>query len=139
VLSATKFVTRPSPFGLGLREQLPPPTFVTRPSPCGLGLSGTTPAAFGLGAAVSDNPRVYFVYMVRCADGSLYTGFAQDVDQRIAAHNSRKGAKYTASRLPVTLVYRERCPSLSHALKRECQIKSWTRAEKEALIATTPA
>ena len=73
--------------------------------------------------------------MVRCADESLYTGFARDVDQRVAFHNSGRGAKYTASRLPVTLVYRERCRSLSHALKRECQIKTWSRAEKEALIA----
>ena len=78
---------------------------------------------------------LYFVYIVRCADGSLYTGFARDVDQRVALHNSGKGAKYTASRLPVAVVYRERCRSLSRALKREYLIKTWSRANKEALIA----
>jgi predicted GIY-YIG superfamily endonuclease len=77
---------------------------------------------------------VYFVYIVRCADASLYTGFARDPEERMAVHNSGKGAKYTASRLPVTLVYKEPCASRSSALKRECEIKSWNRAKKEALI-----
>ena len=75
------------------------------------------------------------MYILRCADGSLYTGLARDADKRLAVHNSGKGAKYTASRLPVTLVYREPCASLSGALRRECQIKTWSRAQKEALIA----
>jgi putative endonuclease len=78
---------------------------------------------------------VYSVYIARCADGSLYTGFALDPVAREAAHNAGKGAKYTASRLPVTLVYVEPCDSLSSALKRERQIKTWTRAKKGALIA----
>jgi predicted GIY-YIG superfamily endonuclease len=77
---------------------------------------------------------VYYVYIVRCADQSLYTGFARDPMERLSVHNSGKGAKYTASRLPVTLVYTESCESLSAALRREYQIKTWTRAEKEALI-----
>jgi predicted GIY-YIG superfamily endonuclease len=78
---------------------------------------------------------VFFVYIVRCADGTLYTGWARDPRARVAVHNSGKGAKYTRSRLPVTLVYTERCETLSAALKREREIKPWSRASKEALIA----
>lgn len=78
---------------------------------------------------------VYFVYMVRCADGTLYTGLARDPDDRLRVHNSGKGAKYTRSRLPVSLVYVEPCESLSAALKRERQLKPLSRAKKEALIA----
>jgi predicted GIY-YIG superfamily endonuclease len=77
---------------------------------------------------------VYFVYIVRCADGTLYTGYARDPLERTAVHNAGKGAKYTASRLPVDLVYSEQCESLGSALKREIQIKRWTRARKEALV-----
>ena len=72
--------------------------------------------------------------MVRCADGTLYTGYARDPHARLVVHNRGKGAKYTRSRLPVTLVYSEECESLSAALKRERQLKPWTRARKEALI-----
>ena len=78
---------------------------------------------------------VFFVYMVRCADGTLYTGLARDPEARVRVHNSGKGAKYTRSRLPVSLVYWEPCESLSAALKRERQLKPWKRARKEALIA----
>ena len=76
--------------------------------------------------------------MVRCADGTLYTGYAHDPSARVEVHNSGKGAKYTRSRLPVSLVYVERCESLSAALKRERQLKPWSRAKKEALIAGSP-
>ena len=76
----------------------------------------------------------YFVYIVRCADGTLYTGCARDLDARIAAHNGARGAKYTRSRRPVTLVYRERCTSLGMALRREHAIKQLTREEKDALV-----
>jgi putative endonuclease len=78
--------------------------------------------------------RSAFVYLLRCADGSLYCGWTFDVDARVEVHNSGKGAKYTASRLPVVLVHTEPCASLSAALKREYQIKTWTRARKEALV-----
>jgi predicted GIY-YIG superfamily endonuclease len=74
--------------------------------------------------------------MVRCADGTLYTGYARDPGARVGVHNSGKGAKYTRSRLPVSLVYVEQCESLSAALKRERELKPWPRAKKEALIAT---
>lgn len=78
---------------------------------------------------------MYFVYMVRCADNTLYTGFSRDPEVRVKVHNSGKGAKYTRARLPVALVYTEECASLSAALKREHQLKPWSRAKKEALIA----
>jgi predicted GIY-YIG superfamily endonuclease len=78
---------------------------------------------------------MFFVYMVRCADGTLYTGLAKDPQARAAVHNSGKGSKYTRSRLPVSLVYTESCESLSAALKRERQLKPLKRAQKEALIA----
>jgi predicted GIY-YIG superfamily endonuclease len=78
--------------------------------------------------------RGHFVYIVRCADGSLYTGYARDLDARIAAHNLGRGAKYTASRRPVTLVYSVKCRQLGTALKREYAIKQLTRSEKDRLI-----
>jgi putative endonuclease len=82
------------------------------------------------------NQAVFHVYMVRCADGTLYTGYARDPGARVEVHNSGKGAKYTRSRLPVSLVYVEQCESLSAALKRERELKPWSRAKKEALIRT---
>ena len=79
----------------------------------------------------------WYVYMVRCRDNSLYTGSTNDLSRRIQVHNSGKGAKYTKSRLPVTLVYREECPDKNTALKRECEIKRLTKAKKEQLAAET--
>lgn len=82
----------------------------------------------------------YWVYILQCADGSLYTGMAADVDRRAATHNRGKGAKYTRSRLPVTVVYRENCRDKSAALRREYALKQLTRAEKLHLIsAAAPA
>ena len=77
---------------------------------------------------------MHFVYILRCADGTLYTGYARDPHARTELHNTGRGAKYTAGRRPVTLVFTERCRSLGAALRREYQLKQWTRAEKEALI-----
>ena len=76
----------------------------------------------------------YFVYMLRCGDGSLYTGSTNDVERRLKAHQSGKGAKYTRSRPPVALAYQEELPDKSAALRREAAIKSLTRQEKLALI-----
>ena len=76
------------------------------------------------------------VYMVRCRDGSLYTGWTNDLAARLAAHNSGRGAKYTRGRAPVTLVYAEAFPERGPALKRERQIKRMSRGEKLELIAT---
>jgi putative endonuclease len=76
--------------------------------------------------------------MLRCVDGTLYTGYARDPVQRTAVHNAGRGAKYTASRRPVTLVYSEPCDSLSAALKREHELKRWPRSSKEALLNGVP-
>lgn len=75
-----------------------------------------------------------FVYMVRCVDGSLYTGIAVDVGKRVARHNLGKGSKYCRSRLPVQLVYTEELGSFSLALKREYALKQLTRLAKEGLL-----
>ena len=83
------------------------------------------------------NAFVHFVYMVRCADGTLYTGYARDPARRAEVHNTGRGAKYTAKRRPVTLVYSEECSSRSDALRREYQVKSLTKAAKEALASVT--
>ena len=72
----------------------------------------------------------WFVYILRCGDGSLYTGISTDVDQRVATHNAGRGARYTRPRLPVTVVHVERKRSRSTALKREAAIKSLSRLEK---------
>src|SRR5262249_33016642 len=80
-------------------------------------------------------PRMPFVYIVQCADGTLYTGYAVDLDDRIARHNAGSGAKYTSGRRPVSLVYSEFFASMSEAMRREYEIKRWTRARKEAMIA----
>ena len=77
----------------------------------------------------------YSVYILRCGDGTLYTGCAKDVDKRLAVHQSGKGAKYTRCRLPVELVYQEPAEDRSAALRREAAIKKLTRTEKLSLIA----
>ena len=77
----------------------------------------------------------WFIYMLRCGDGSLYTGYTDNIARRLAAHQSGKGAKYTRSRLPVELAYWEELPDKSAALRRENAVKQLTRREKLALIA----
>lgn len=74
------------------------------------------------------------LYILRCGDGSLYTGITVDVKARLLQHQQGTGAKYTRGRGPLELVYVEECPDHSVALKREHQIKGLTRAEKLALI-----
>ena len=76
----------------------------------------------------------YYVYLLRCRDGTIYTGYTDDPERRLRVHNAGKGAKYTRSRLPVELVYQEQCPDKSAALRREREIKGMRRAEKLALI-----
>lgn len=76
-----------------------------------------------------------FVYIVECADGTLYTGWTTDVEKRLQTHNAGEGAKYTRSRRPVRLLYSEPCADKSAALKREAEIKRLSRAKKLALIA----
>ncbi|NCE65984.1 GIY-YIG nuclease family protein [Pseudoflavonifractor sp. 524-17] len=87
----------------------------------------------GGGTAPAEQP--YWVYILRCRDGTLYTGMAKDVARRLDAHNRGKGAKYTRGRGPVEVVYQERCSSKPAALRRESAIKKLSRAEKLALIA----
>jgi putative endonuclease len=77
---------------------------------------------------------MYYVYILRCGDGSLYTGFTNDVAKRLAAHNEGKGAKYTRGRLPLALAYTEACQDKQQALQREAAIKKMNRACKLALI-----
>ena len=74
------------------------------------------------------------LYILRCADNTLYTGITTDVEKRFKAHSSGKGAKYTRGRGPLELVYREECGDHSAALKREHEIKSMSRQEKEKLL-----
>ena len=76
----------------------------------------------------------WYVYILRCGDGTLYTGITTDVPRRLQMHRSGKGAKYTRGRQPLELVYTEVCEDHSQALKREWQIKQLPRAEKEKLI-----
>jgi putative endonuclease len=80
----------------------------------------------------------YTVYILRCTDGTYYTGIAQDVIKRVQEHNtSERGAKYTKSRRPVTLVYAETAPTRSVALKREYVVRHLTRVKKSELIKET--
>ncbi len=76
----------------------------------------------------------YYVYIVRCKDGTLYTGKSVDIENRLQKHNSGQGAKYTRSRLPVELVYYEEYGSHREAAQRECEIKKLTKQEKEILL-----
>ena len=75
-----------------------------------------------------------YAYIVECADGTLYSGWTNDLEKRIAAHNEGKGARYTRSRRPVTLRYYEAFEEKNEAMRRECALKKLTRAEKMALI-----
>ena len=74
------------------------------------------------------------VYILRCGDGSLYTGWTTDVARRVAEHSAGRGARYTRSHLPVELAYHESCGTRSEAMRREAEIKNMTREEKLSLI-----
>ena len=78
----------------------------------------------------------WYVYMLRCADDSLYTGITKDISRRVDEHNNDQaaGANYTRSRRPVTVVYQETCTTRSQAAKREYTIKQMSRQEKQSLI-----
>ncbi len=75
-----------------------------------------------------------YTYIVECADGSLYTGWAVDVEQRVKVHNAGRGARYTRMHGPVKLVYAEEQPDRVAAMKRELEIKRWPRAKKLQLV-----
>ena len=76
---------------------------------------------------------MWFVYILKCSDGSLYTGITRDVAKRIRVHSSGKGSAYVRSHLPVKLVYRKKYPNRSAASKCEAEIKSWPRRDKLVL------
>lgn len=75
-----------------------------------------------------------YTYIVECSDGTLYTGWTNDLEKRVRAHNAGKGAKYTKSRIPVKLVYFETFATKQEAMRREYEVKQYTRKEKEALL-----
>ena len=83
---------------------------------------------------ISGDNYMNYTYIVKCADSTLYTGWTNDLDKRIKAHNSGKGAKYTKTRRPVKLVYYEEHETKNEAMSREYAIKHLTRKEKEILI-----
>lgn len=76
----------------------------------------------------------FFVYILRCCDGSLYVGHTSDIAERVKVHNDGQGAAWTACRRPLVLAYQERHPSEAQAVARERQLKRWTQAKKVALI-----
>ncbi len=81
----------------------------------------------------------WYLYVLVCKDGTLYTGITSDLVRRIRQHRNGKASRYTRSRLPVKLVYQERCPGRSAALRKEYALKQLTRKEKEAYIAARSA
>ena len=83
--------------------------------------------------------HLHHVYIVRCADGSLYTGYAIDPERRVKQHNAGRGAKYTAGRRPVRLVYTEVFETRGAALSRERQVKGLTRRQKQSLLVSLRA
>ena len=99
--------------------------------PKGPGRAGHTER---LGDMNTGTDRDCYIYMVRCRDGSIYTGWTTELDRRIAQHNSGKGAKYTKSRRPVELVYYEKFGAKQEAMRREAEIKKMTRKQKIKLI-----
>lgn len=76
----------------------------------------------------------HYVYVLECADGSFYTGYTTDVERRVAEHDAGKGAKYTRGRTPVELIYTESFGSRPAAMRREHEIKTLSRAQKERLV-----
>jgi putative endonuclease len=86
-------------------------------------------------SAPRPRPRAWHVYILRCADGSLYTGSTNDLARRVAAHAAGRGARYTRSRRPVELVWSSRSRSKAAALGREARLKQLSRAEKLRVVA----
>lgn len=78
--------------------------------------------------------KMFYVYILKCGDGSFYCGYTVDVKKRFEKHKSGMGAKYTRSRMPLEIVYVEEFETKSDALKRECEIKKMKRHQKEELI-----
>lgn len=83
-----------------------------------------------------DDEQTYYAYIALCSDGTYYVGYTDDVKKREKAHNLAKGAKYTRSRLPVSIVYFEECEDKSAAMSREWHLKKLTHAQKDELVKT---
>lgn len=79
-------------------------------------------------------PEAWFLYILQCKDGSLYTGITKNLDRRFKMHNAGKASRYTSSRRPVKMLYHEPCQSRTDALVRECAVKAFPRKKKEELI-----
>ena len=82
---------------------------------------------------MTETKTEWYLYLVRCADDTIYTGISIDVSARVTKHNSGKGAKYTSTRLPVRLIYSESHPDRISAMKKELKVKKWSRKMKEDL------
>ena len=87
------------------------------------------------GDMMGETENGFFVYILRCVDGTYYVGSTTDVAARVAAHNAGRGPRFTACRRPVMLVYSDPFDTIDQARQREIQIKKWSRGKKEALIA----
>lgn len=83
-----------------------------------------------------DDEKTYYAYIALCSDGTYYVGYTDDVKKREKAHNLAKGAKYTRSRLPVSIVYFEECEDKSAAMSREWHLKKLTHAQKDEIVKT---
>ena len=90
-------------------------------------------------APAQEHSAPWSLYILRCGDGSFYTGVTNDVDRRFRAHQDGKASRYTRTRRPVVLAYREECGTRSQALTRECAVKAMGRQAKEALVTGAPA
>ena len=88
---------------------------------------------------MNEDLKPWFVYLVRCRDGSIYTGITDDIEARLKKHNAGRGARYTAQRRPVILLHSETMPNQGSAMRREAQIKRWGKAQKECLAQGTSA
>lgn len=91
------------------------------------------PPAVG-GRGIVNNLNMYFVYLIECEDKSIYTGITTDLKKRFAEHKAGKGGRYTRSHKVKKIIYSEKATTKSQALKRELEIKSWTRKKKLGLI-----
>ncbi len=98
------------------------------------GEKGTKKARTKERTAQTAAPAVAYTYILRCSDGSLYTGWTNDLQKRLQSHQSGRGGKYTKSHRPVTLVHSETFDTKEEAMRREWQIKQLTKAQKEALV-----
>lgn len=76
----------------------------------------------------------WFLYILRCCDGTFYTGITKDIERRFKMHRDGKASRYTRARRPIEMLYSEKCGNRSQALIRECEVKEWPRTKKETLI-----